>query len=449
MNSTDIFLLKLNDYLKREELHVNAFVLKENGEIKHEEYRQPYKKGEIYLQYSVCKLLTSIITGIAIDKGYFFLNDSVISFFPDKAPAIVSDNLNKMKIHHLLSMTTGRTEIDYYDIYPHSDWVEAFLALDVPSPPGSVYQYSSHVSHVLSAIIHKTTGIVMSEFAADNLFKPMGIDKYEFETWKDGETVGGMGISISTISLSKIGEMLLNRGQYKGRRILSEDFFEKMTTNYAKDEKYGYAIHIADDGSFYHPGGFGQLIYIIPELNIVIAVNSAAQVHRQIIEFIQNNVSVNDNSDYAVTNNNLKSLLLENKTPANNDFSYKFSTGNNPHNIETIHLSHNSGRIKMKLIGIEGREIERYYPFEVPLYWKTEFVKDTCCSIQEAVSSAYWEDDNTLILQTIYPQTPYCERYIFNLGKKSTLQYMLNPTLGPLSPLTPMNFKTAIYKLGF
>ena len=103
MNNTDIFLLKLSDYLKQDELHVNAFVLKANGEIKHEAYRQPYKKDEIYLQYSVCKLLTSIITGIAIDKGCFSLNDSVISFFPDKAPAIVSDNLNKMKIHHQVS----------------------------------------------------------------------------------------------------------------------------------------------------------------------------------------------------------------------------------------------------------------------------------------------------------------------------------------------------------
>ena len=445
MKSHNEFLSKLNDYLKNEELHVNAFVLKEKAKIIYEAYRPPYKKDEIYLQYSISKLLTSIITGISIDRGFFSLEDCAISFFPEKVPQNISENLKSLTIHHLLSMTSGIEEGDYYKIYPYTDWVQKFLALDFPYHPGSVYQYSSHVSHVLSAIIHKTTGLQMSEFAAQNLFEPMGIDKYQFETWKDGETIGGMGISISTRSLSKIGEMLLGRGKYNGKRILSESYIKKMTTNYATGNKYGYAVHLEDDGSYYHAGSFGQLVYAIPEQSIVITVNAAANIHKQLIGFIQNSAVKAHTSKFFVGNKDFKSLLPKQQPYIGKDFTLKSLTDKNPHTIENIELICYDDKIIMKLSGAYNKETERLYSLDGHIYSEMEFVKDTSITMQQAASSAYWEAEDVLILQTIYTQTPYCEKYIFSLKGNPTLEYALNPSLGRLSPLTPENFITSIH----
>ena len=119
------------ELLRRLESHpkcdVSTLILLKSGTPVCGFFRDPYKNGTIRLLYSLTKTFTAITAGIAVDHGYFSLGNSAISFFPDKVPDVISENLRNMTVHHLLSMTTGRETPDYNEIYPNQDWVKAFL----------------------------------------------------------------------------------------------------------------------------------------------------------------------------------------------------------------------------------------------------------------------------------------------------------------------------------
>ncbi|WP_076099313.1 serine hydrolase domain-containing protein [Paenibacillus odorifer] len=198
----------------------------------------------------------------------------MVSFFPDQLPSSISPNLAKMTIHHLLSMNTGHNNNIYGAIAKQNDWVRAFLALDVEDEPGSYYNYNTHATYMVSAIIEKTTGENLVDFLMPRLFTPLDIERPDWETCPLGIVAGGMGLSIPTDGIAKFGQMLLNQGVYNCCRIVSEDYL-KLALNEQSDNRwgqnkadwsngYGYQFFMCRNGCKMGNGAFGQLCFIDP-----------------------------------------------------------------------------------------------------------------------------------------------------------------------------------------
>ena len=100
-------IIALVDEFERRELQITSFILLRNGYKIAELCKSPYEIDCIQLWFSVTKSFTGIGVGIACDKGLLGLDDYMVSFFPDKLPEIVPGNLAKMRVRHLLSMTSG------------------------------------------------------------------------------------------------------------------------------------------------------------------------------------------------------------------------------------------------------------------------------------------------------------------------------------------------------
>lgn len=123
--------------MEESDLQINSFMLLQDGKATAQFWREPYRKDKVQLLYSLSKSVTSIAVGIAWDNGFLDLQDKVISFFPDKLPETVSGNLEKLTIHHLLSMSTGHQDNIYSTVAVEEDWVRTFLSLDILNDPGS------------------------------------------------------------------------------------------------------------------------------------------------------------------------------------------------------------------------------------------------------------------------------------------------------------------------
>lgn len=212
------------DRIEQNRLQVNSFILLQDGRITARMWRTPYRPDCPQLLYSLSKSVTSIAVGIAVGDGYFQLDDPVISFFPERCPETVSDNLARMTIHDLLSMNTGHRSNIYSAVVSKKDWVKAFLSLEVESKPGSHYVYNTPASYMLSAIICKATGQHLVDFLMPRLFEPLGIERPVWETCPMGITAGGMGLSLTTEDVAKLGQMLLDMGKYDGKTIVSEAY---------------------------------------------------------------------------------------------------------------------------------------------------------------------------------------------------------------------------------
>ncbi len=110
----------------------------------------PYEMNSLKLFFSMTKSITSLAIGIASDLGFLHIDDKITKYFVDELPSEPHENLEKITIRHLLTMSSGIHDNTYSDLFDKNNWVSAFLAQDFPHEPGTYYRYSTHGSHMLS-----------------------------------------------------------------------------------------------------------------------------------------------------------------------------------------------------------------------------------------------------------------------------------------------------------
>src|SRR5262245_23418897 len=115
---------------------MNSFMLVRHGHVVAEGWWAPYDRDTPHMLYSLSKSFTSTAVGFALAEGKLSLDDPVIKFFPDEAPAELSAHLRAMRVRDLLRMNTGNqleAPIRVNDPGKQTDtWVQTFLKHPVP-----------------------------------------------------------------------------------------------------------------------------------------------------------------------------------------------------------------------------------------------------------------------------------------------------------------------------
>ncbi|MGY6743605.1 MAG: ChbG/HpnK family deacetylase [Cecembia sp.] len=285
--------------VKENEQDLHSLMIVRNGKVVAEEYFGEHAANKNHALYSVSKTFTSTAIGFAVQEGLLTVNDQVIAFFPDKLPNEISENLKKLEIRHLLTMTVG------HDVDPtralrekrEEDWVEAFLAFPVDHQPGTQYVYNSLATYMLSAILHKVTGERLLDYLQPRLLRPLGIVGATWEQSPQGIDVGGWGLEVKTEDMAKLGQFYLQKGQWNGKQLLPREWIEEASAAQvpslpagqkkedlkieAKDsdwlQGYGYQLWRSRHYSFRADGANGQFILILPEKNTVIVTTANIQ----------------------------------------------------------------------------------------------------------------------------------------------------------------------------
>ena len=87
---------------------LHSFMLLRHGHVVAEGWWAPYSADSPHALYSLSKSFTSTAVGLAIAEGKLSLDDPILKFFPDEAPAKPTANLRAMRIRDLLRMSTGQ-----------------------------------------------------------------------------------------------------------------------------------------------------------------------------------------------------------------------------------------------------------------------------------------------------------------------------------------------------
>jgi CubicO group peptidase (beta-lactamase class C family) len=101
------------DFVEAAEQHIHdlhSLMLVRHGQVVAEGWWAPYEPDDMHILFSLSKSFTSTAIGLAVAEGRLSIDDPVLSFFPDDAPAEISENLAAMRVRHLLSMSTGHAE---------------------------------------------------------------------------------------------------------------------------------------------------------------------------------------------------------------------------------------------------------------------------------------------------------------------------------------------------
>jgi CubicO group peptidase (beta-lactamase class C family) len=296
-------LSKLQREVQARYRSISAFLVVRRGYLAFESYYGAVGQDDKHLVASVTKSFVSALIGIAINRGHIEgVQQRVLGFFPEYAPGPRDHLKRQMTIQHLLTMTAGfrwRTGPRNHELYidrlrRSKDWIAFILDLPVRERLFGAFQYCSAASHLLSAIITRSTGMCAEEFAAARLFAPIGIDlpaphvqhTYSQEDvlqnkgggWPrdpQGNSIGGWGLALKPRDMARFGYLYLNGGQWEGKHMIPRQWVEDSIS--AHTPGYGYQWWLRDVNgvfAFSAVGQGGQHIFCLPEHDLVVAVTS-------------------------------------------------------------------------------------------------------------------------------------------------------------------------------
>ena len=247
---------------------------------------------------SAGKSVTSLLFGIAIDQGHIpSVTDTVSRYLPEMRNAAIGD----VPLADVLTMRSGLAADDDVPTSPGnedrltsaSDWIRFLKSVPRAYPPGSVYVYNSLTAYVAGLVIARAVSDNEADFARRTLFEPLGIERFTWASDPAGNTRGQGNLSVTTSGLSRIGQMVLDQGHWKGRRIVSEDWIVQSLKSHVAigtvdpyADAYGYfwftkTLAMGRSSAMVHfaSGNGGNKIYVVPDRNMVVAITSSAYDH--------------------------------------------------------------------------------------------------------------------------------------------------------------------------
>lgn len=255
-----------------------------HGKVIAEASWAPYDAGLPHELYSLSKSVTATAIGMLVDEGRLGLDELLCDIFFDKAPARADHPSRKLTVRHLLNMSTGAL-FNEIGTALGADWEREFLRAGNAFPAGTAFSYNSLNTYMLAAIVRRKTGLTLTEYLTPRLFEPLGVVSHHWETCPNGTEKGGWGLSLTTESVAKIGQLYLNKGRWnvngEMRQLLSEQWIADATRAQIETPNgeitYGYGHQIwmtARKGAFLFNGAFGQYMLALPDADALVVLFS-------------------------------------------------------------------------------------------------------------------------------------------------------------------------------
>lgn len=310
----------LNALIEKEYGNIAGVIVQRDNEIVFENYYNGYNQNDTIHVASVTKSIISALIGIAIDKGLITgAEQNILDFFHGYEVKRGEKTIRKITIKDLLTMTAPYKykHEPYTKVYSSDDWTKAALDLIGGKGEIGVFKYSTVGTQILSGVLSNATGQSVTDFATENLFRHLDIKRPENVTIKDknehfaflknkyvsgwvvdpkGVNTAGWGLSLSTRDMAKFGQLYLNMGKWNDKHILSSKWIENSVEAHSKwgNFRYGYLwwlIDGGDRGDYAAIGDGGNVIFVSPDKNIVIAIASQFMPRaKDRIELIKKNI---------------------------------------------------------------------------------------------------------------------------------------------------------------
>jgi CubicO group peptidase (beta-lactamase class C family) len=277
--------------------YTNAFLVIRDGKIMFEDYRNRTTEQDRFISFSMAKSITSLLVGIALDKGQIkSLDDTAGTYVPE----LKGGGYGSVSIRQLLQMRSG---VDYEERYDFGEkpsvaalihmnaivlnkerFADRAKGIGTKTAPGSRFNYATLDTAVLGWILERATGTTIAAYTAANLWGPTGMEADGFWIADGppgiGRELNGMGYNARLRDFGRLGLLMLNDGKRGKVRVLPEGWMKQATTMlpfpadnpFGMRGGYGFQIWQLDNepGAFVALGLAGQFIYVHPSTKTVI-----------------------------------------------------------------------------------------------------------------------------------------------------------------------------------
>ena len=252
------------------------------------------------------KSMTSYAVGKAIEQGKIrSVDDPILKYLPEVDASKLLPGVEKITIKDCLTMSAGlrsdgkqkkpkRFKKDTHVPWILEDWTKEL----VTGERRFSYSYSDPI--IISHVLFNATGKTIEEMAAEHFFQPMGIKKYTFRTLGTGLTNPIDNMELRSRDMVKLGLLTLNGGVWNGKQLLKKVYIDEATSPYAivnKTESYGYfwwvnRINVKGKTCEVKTafGAGGQMIYVIPEFDMVVVFTAKKADKRKLLALLQDTI---------------------------------------------------------------------------------------------------------------------------------------------------------------
>jgi CubicO group peptidase (beta-lactamase class C family) len=230
------------------------------------------------MTHSARKSIMSVLFGMAIEKGYLRLDQTLADLKIDEQKAPLSALEKSCTVRDLLMSRSGI----YIEALGETQEMKDGRPRRGQHRPGEFFYYNNWGFNVLGTIFEQQTKLSIGKAIEDWLAKPLGMKRFRAEhvTYKkQGFTEHRQYIIyLCAEDMAKIGMLMANGGQWKGQQILSEAWINESTHTYSKDPGgnepcNGYAYLWWTDSqhhTYWASGWGGQFMLIDPQNQLVV-----------------------------------------------------------------------------------------------------------------------------------------------------------------------------------
>ncbi len=249
--------------------NIESILISTNDKLIVEEYYGKFTRDSLHDTRSAFKSVLSILTGIAIDKGYITLNDTILQYFPDDHIADRKDSRKQlMTVKDLLQMRSGQHCEEFYGIGPDcetemwdkKDWIDYCLNVEMQVNPGHNWSYSSIPPMLLGEVISRATSMSIMSFADSFLFRTLGIADYKWTLSPKGRGMTAGSFFIKPMDMLKIGELVYNEGRWGNKQIVSQEWLIE-STDCQLDIDFAFLRFAKMDDAIYRSATYGYYWY--------------------------------------------------------------------------------------------------------------------------------------------------------------------------------------------
>ena len=276
-------IVRFLDDMQERHLHLHKLMILRHGQLIAETSYAPWTNDKPHMLFSLTKSFTSTAVGFAVQDGLLKVTDHLVDFFPEYLPAEPCENMKKITVKHLLTMNSGHLN---EPPMRGENWERGFMQSYVQFEPGTHFMYNTCGTYMLACIVQKVTGKKLLDYLREKLMDPLGMSK---DVWFDesptGVAQGGHGLAVGIEDIAKLGQFYLQHGKWEGKQLLNEQWILDAQTPWSDNSHhtgtidwrsgYGYQFWKCSPDDIYRgDGANGQFCVIMPERDMVIAINS-------------------------------------------------------------------------------------------------------------------------------------------------------------------------------
>jgi len=268
--------------------HLAGVMVLQHGHVRLQRYALGFTPEQRWESFSVAKSVTSALLGVALQRGDIHSMDDTLGTY---IPELRDSAYAKVTVQQLLTMTSGvHWNEDYADA--KSDVAQMYLHACVDGqahvlsylrkqprqwPAGTHWNYNTAETDLLGILVQRATHRSLAAYLSQTIWQPYGMaaDAYWLKDECDGTDTGGSGLSATLGDYARLGQFMLDGGRIAGKQVVAKAWLAgaiRRQENVDDPERgYGYLWWTDKDGSYAAIGIFGQMVYVDPSRQLVIA----------------------------------------------------------------------------------------------------------------------------------------------------------------------------------